>query len=358
MILVDFSNLTHRIIFASIAQGERNGDLPKLKKGDKHDTEKLRGMFLHLLFSNLKAITDNFSISTSEEVVLCLDSSSWRKDYYPDYKGTRATARDETTVKWGEFYDMVNETILEIKEYFPFKVMQVKKAEGDDIMAIMARHHHKYGRVLIMSEDKDMKQLLEYDNVQMYRPILKEFIKMDMDELKKWRTEHILLGDKSDNIPTIKADSEFTVDFINYLKENNVKEHDVHSFNLRDDSEKLKSEYTGVDKYGVTNIFKAPGFGEKSAEQFVLTGLLQNLRKNKMWVKGFRRNRVLVQFKFIPKHIEQNILDEWDITCNTQTGCNTNKMLEFYNKNSLKQLASSLETFDVVNNFSSLDDWF
>lgn len=362
MILADFSNLTHRMVFAAIANGERNRDLPTLKKGEKHDMQKVKPFFLHLLFNNFKYVKETFSINDDEDMILCLDSSSWRKDFYPLYKSQRSGARDETTINWSEFYKIVNETVETIKEYFPFKVVKVDKAEGDDVMAVIAKHYHTSERVLLITEDKDFKQLLEYPNVQLYRPILKQYIRLTPEELIEWRVEHILLGDKSDGIPTIKDESEFTVEFINYLKENGVdtQNHLVHNFNKLSNGKELMDAYTGVDKYGKVNIFKAAGFGEKGAQQFVEKGLLQNLKKNKVWRDNFKRNRILVQFKYIPEIIENNILEEFKLVNKTQIGYNSNKVLEFFNDNSLRQLASNVEVFcpDVKENVASLDDWF
>jgi 5'-3' exonuclease len=359
MILIDFSNLTHRMVFAAISNAERNGDLPKLSKGKKHNTQELKPFFLHLLFNNLKYVKEHFSLRDNEEIVCCLDSSSWRKDFYPKYKHKRADVRDQTSIIWSEFYEVINETVDIITKYFPFIVLKVDKAEGDDIMAVLAKKYHKEERILLITEDKDFRQLLEYNNVQLYRPILKQYVNLTPEELIKWRIEHILLGDKIDGIPTIKEDSEFTVDFINYLKTNNILEHTVYNFMKHSDANNIMEAYTGVDKYGVINIFKAPGFGEVSAKQFVATGLLKNLRKNKIWKEGFRRNRMLVQFKYIPKDIEDNILEQFEDVRATQNSVNSDKIVEFFKSNSLKQLANNVDAFcDITEYKISLDDWF
>lgn len=360
MILVDFSNLSHRMIFAAIAQGERNGDIPRIKKGEKHKIENIKPFFLHLLFTSLKNIKENFSVKKDEEIILCLDSSSWRKDYYPLYKSSRGTSRDESNIEWKDFYTLVDETIQVITESFPFKVLKVDKAEGDDVIAVLAKEYSNKERTLIITEDKDFKQLLEYKNVQIYRPILKQYIKMNKDELQDWRIEHILLGDKSDSVPSIKDESEFSLDFIKYLESNNIFTRSVYEFNKLSISKKLYSEYKGVDKKGNINIFKAPLFGEKGAIAFVKDGLLQNLKKNKIFRDNFRRNRVLVQFKFIPKDVQQNILESFSLVNETQQGYDYNNMLSFFKINSLNQLASNVDSFcsGVVDTSSLIDEWF
>jgi 5'-3' exonuclease len=349
------------MIFAAVSQCERNGELPRIKKGEKYDMKDIKPFFLHLLFTSLKNIKENFSIKANEDIVLCLDSSSWRKDYYSGYKSNRSTSRDESNIVWKDFYEVADEAIDILNKAFPFTVIKTPKAEGDDVMAVLTKHYHKNERTLLITEDKDFKQLLEYKNVQIYRPIRKEYIKMTQEELVQWRIEHVLLGDKVDGIPTIKDCSIFSPEFIKYLKENNIHNintTDVYEFNKLHNAQYLLDCYEGVDKKGNNNTYKAPAFGEKTAQAFVKDGLLQNLRSNKIFRDNFRRNRVLVQFKFIPIEVEQAILDDYKLCYNT----NSNHILiqEYFRNNNLKQLANSVDSFcDITQqNEASFDDWF
>jgi 5'-3' exonuclease len=362
MILHDFSNLTHRLLFTSVLNAQKSGDL-KTKSGDLHDMNVIKPFFLHLLFNNLKYTKENFAIKDDEDIILCLDKSSWRKDYYPLYKANRKAVRDNSQINWPEFYNIINETLEVIQESFPFKVLSYYKAEGDDVMAVIAKHYHKKERILLITEDKDLRQSLMYPNVQAYRPIQRVFVTMSIEDLREWRVEHILLGDTSDNVPTIKTDTEFTPEFIKYLQENNIElpsEHTVWHFHKLSNKQALLDNYTGIDKYGKNNTFKAAGFGEKSAQQFV-PDIIRNLKKNKMWIENFRRNRVLVQFKFIPSDIEQGILDAFELAASEQKGYDTAAMLQFFNENSLKQLSNNIDAFGVDSNdysgYCKMDDW-
>jgi 5'-3' exonuclease len=348
------------MLFTSILNAQKSGDL-KTPTGKLHDMNKIKPFFLHLLFNNMKYVKENFAMHDNEEMILCLDSSSWRKDYYPLYKSNRKVVREASQINWEEFYKIVNDTVEVIKNFFPFKILKVNKAEGDDLMAVLAKHYNKEERILLITEDKDMRQLLEYKNVQAYRPIKKEFLQMSKDELREWRVEHILLGDASDGVPTIKAETEFTPEFMKYLNDLGIdlpKDHTVYEFNKRSDAKELLERYDGVDKYGKNNTYKAGNFGEKSAQQFV-PNILQNLKKNKLWKENFRRNRILVQFKYIPKDLEQNIIEEFNNIRKDQKDYNPEKMLEFFKENALNQLAKNIDSFCSADRQEqyTLDDW-
>jgi 5'-3' exonuclease len=253
---------------------------------------------------------------------------------------------------------MLNETLDIISENFPFKVVKVNRAEGDDIIAVLAKNYKE--KHLIVSEDKDMKQLLKYSYVSFFRPIQKEYIIMSENELKKWKREHILGGDKSDNIPTIKEGTIFSPNFIKYLKENEIFETDVYSFNKLSISKKLYSEYKGVDKYGKSDIFKGADFGVVSIEKFA-KDFWKNIVQNKMWIINYRRNQHLVLFDYMPEWIETETLK-----CFSELSCNYNpqKIMEYFNDNRLRTLSNNLQDFFISNNQttisnnSSFDDWF
>jgi 5'-3' exonuclease len=362
MIANDFSNLAHRMLYTSILNAQKSGGLTT-PKSSLHDMNIIKPFFLHLLFNNLKYVKETFSLHDNEEMVLCLDSGSWRKDYYPQYKANRKATREVSQINWEQFYKILNETLEVVTQHFPLKVLKYEKAEGDDVMAVLAKHFHNQERILLITEDKDARQLLEYPNVQVYRPIRREFVNLTKDELIQWRIEHILLGDTSDNIPTIKTDTEFTSEFLEYLKEKEVKlptTNQVFHFNTLSNHQELLNDYTGVDKYGKNNTYKAAGFGEKSAQVFV-PDILKNMRTNKLWSRQFRRNRVLVQFKYIPKHIEEGILEAFEICKQEQAGYNKEMMLEFFGANNLKQLISNIDSFLPISEKlpeCTLDDWF
>jgi hypothetical protein len=61
----------------------------------------------------------------------------------------------------------------------------------------------KFEPVMIVSSDKDFKQLHQYDNVKQFSPMLKKQITVNKKELHNWMIEHIVKGDAGDGIPNI-----------------------------------------------------------------------------------------------------------------------------------------------------------
>ena len=53
----------------------------------------------------------------------------------------------------------------EIKENFPWKMMQVEGCEFDDIIAVLTKHYAPHEEVIIISGDKDFQQLQKYPSV-------------------------------------------------------------------------------------------------------------------------------------------------------------------------------------------------
>ena len=83
--------------------------------------------------------------------------------------------------------------------------------EADDVIATLAYTLHKDNEVVIASSDKDMNQLLVYDNVIIYNPAKKEFFDSD-DCFEKFKVHpnnftfyQAFVGDASDNIQGIKG---------------------------------------------------------------------------------------------------------------------------------------------------------
>ena len=354
MILVDFSNLMHRILFVSTMK-------------TNHNVLEYRGMFLHMLFTNLSNIKKNYS-NTYGDIVLCLDAKrSWRKDFYPEYKATRAEARDKNKIDFVEFYKLVEETLEVINQHFPFKVVSAPRAEGDDVIAIIVEHRKDTNeKTLIVTEDKDMRQLRAYPNVDIYKPIQADFDTSSMDAIDAWIIEHILIGDRVDNIPSIKKDTEFSVAFLKYLKKNDIHITDVRKFNLMAISKKLYSEFTEVDKKGKLDIFKAPLFGEAKARDF-MKDFKDNLYANRLFIRNYVRNRKLIHFKYIPKDITESILDSY---ATAKFSYSPAMILEYFNKNSLKYLAQGAHDFYITTSdnmteeeitedrLNKLNDWF
>ena len=156
--------------------------------------------FKHIMFNHVFSVCKKFNAT---EVILAIDSKeNWRKKIYTEYKATRKEQREANTeIDWNAFFNAYREFTEEVKQFFPFYVIQIKYMEADDIAAILARDWQKYEKIIITS-DSDYIQLLKYNNVKIWDPIKMAFKKSD-DPQRQLQIK-ILTGDKGDNIPSVK----------------------------------------------------------------------------------------------------------------------------------------------------------
>jgi len=147
------------------------------------------------------------------EIVICTDGGkNWRKDYFPQYKHKRKAARKESTMDWTELFRITNMVLQEIKDNFPWKVVDVDECEADDVIGELCRLTQEFGHfenVMIISGDKDFAQLQKFNNIAQYSPVQKKFIKEDRPLSQIWNL--VLRGDTSDGVPNVlSADNCFT----------------------------------------------------------------------------------------------------------------------------------------------------
>lgn len=162
------------------------------------------------------------------EIVICSDGGkNWRKDVFPQYKFKRKDARKESKMDWNELFRITNMVQQELKENFPYKVVEVDECEADDIIGVICELTQEFGKhepIMIISGDKDFAQLQKYDNVAQYAPVQKKFIKTDTP--RKQLMELILKGDTSDGVPNVLSGDNVFVDGIRQtpLRQNKIAE--------------------------------------------------------------------------------------------------------------------------------------
>ena len=187
MILLDFSN----IIVGSIMIAH------KIPNEERTSEDFIR----HLVLNSIRNYRTKYK-SKFGEIVICVDnSSSWRKNEYKYYKAHRKIKRekqDKEGMDWAALFQTINKIILEIEEFFPYKVVSVPHAEGDDVIAVLARNNEKS---IIISSDKDFTQLQKFKNIKQFSPIQKKML--TVSDPYKYLKEHIIRGDKGDGIPNI-----------------------------------------------------------------------------------------------------------------------------------------------------------
>ena len=178
-----------------------------MTKQTKPDEDMVRHMILNSLRMYRMKFCDEYG-----ELVLCYDSKHyWRRDYYPEYKHNRKKGRESSANDWDAIFEVLNAVKAELKEFFPYKHLEVYGAEADDIIAALCGElEFDNVKTLILSGDKDFIQLQKFRNVTQYSPITKKFINgIDPDI---YLSEHVLRGDSSDGVPNVLSPDNTFVD--------------------------------------------------------------------------------------------------------------------------------------------------
>jgi len=197
MILVDMNQISVASVMMHL----------HMTKQTAPDEDMVRHMILNSLRMYRMRFCDEYG-----ELVLCYDSKHyWRRDYYPEYKHSRKKGREKSTNDWDAIFEVLNAIKAELKEFFPYKHLDVYGAEADDIIAALCGElEFDNGKTLILSGDKDFIQLQKFRNVTQYSPITKKFINgVDPDI---YLSEHVLKGDSSDGVPNVLSPDNTFVD--------------------------------------------------------------------------------------------------------------------------------------------------
>ena len=186
--------------------------------GSKRQNDVDENLVRHMVLNSLRMYRSKFSAEYGE-LVLCYDSKKyWRRDYFPNYKSNRKKDREASGLDWNLIFETLNNIRDEIKENFPYKVLEGEGAEADDCIATVVDYVSKtptaYEQCLILSGDKDFIQLQKHNFVKQFSPVLKKFLNGQDPHL--YIREHILKGDRSDGIRNFLSSDDT---FINELRQ-------------------------------------------------------------------------------------------------------------------------------------------
>ena len=169
-------------------------------------------MIRHMILNTIRMYKQKFK-DYGEVVVVTDAGGNWRREVFPEYKASRETTRDKSSVDWDELFRVTNMVFDEITENFPYRTMKVWGTEADDCIAqivIGTQEFGAYEDIMIVSADKDFAQLQKYANVEQYSPMTKKFIKEQ--DPRGFLLEHILKGDTSDGVPNVLSDDKVFVE--------------------------------------------------------------------------------------------------------------------------------------------------
>lgn len=204
MILIDFSQFAISNILA-----------PEFKQDLMKGCSKPAAVNLirHAILSGLLYVRSQYGSKFGEIVLACDGRNNWRKGIFPHYKASRKKSRESSDLDWDLILDTISLIRDEIDAFLPYSVVCVDEAEGDDVIAVLAKwcEEHPVSQgllegsepVLILSSDQDFLQLQKYPNVRQYSLIQKKWMPCD-DPAKRLR-EHIA-GAGDDGIPNVLSD--------------------------------------------------------------------------------------------------------------------------------------------------------
>jgi 5'-3' exonuclease len=280
MILLDFSQVCLSGILAS---------------GNKDFGEDL---VRHMVLNSIRNFKGRFS-DYGELVICCDDKNYWRKQMFPYYKANRKKSREASSLDWNMIFNTLSMIKEEVKENFPYVVLQVESAEADDLIATMVDRYGNNGeKIMIVSGDKDFAQLQRYKNVSQYSPITKKMIKVD--DPMEYLFEHVIRGDSGDGVPNILSRDDV---FVNGLRQKPLQKKKVASM---------------IDemKRGIT-----PFDGEVK--------------------RNYLRNIQLIDLTRVPDDIRQEVIYKY----NNYERKDRSLLLNYFIKNKLRNLMSDIQEF-------------
>lgn len=177
----------------------------EMMKGEAHALKVAR----YYILNNILNYKEKFGARFGK-MVIAIDSRNgyWRKDVFPPYKARRKTNKEKSDINWDMVYHCSNTVLDEIKQYLPYQVVEVDKAEADDIIAVLSLETTEFGKyeeVLIVSSDGDNYQLLKHKNIKQYSPILQKQIVKTPKEIHQVYIESVVKGQSGDGYPNIKS---------------------------------------------------------------------------------------------------------------------------------------------------------
>lgn len=298
MILLDYS----QVCLSAILPFSKD-----LKKSD----DEVRNLVRHVVLSNILGYKKKYSNEYGDIVICCDGREYWRKEVFPYYKGSRKKSRDNSDLNWKLIFDILSEMRQDLIDYFPYKVININRAEADDIIAILAEWSQNNEliqegmfeepqKMMIISSDGDFLQLQKYNNVSQWSPNTKKLLKMSHRDLHEKYITHIVKGDSGDGVPGILGD----------------------------------------DDTIITEGKRTPRMSAKRLAEFIDQG--KKACQNDTEIRNWDRNEQLISFNFIPIDIKESIIKEFVLS---KPKRDSMKLMNYLMKHRCNLLLSELGNF-------------
>tara|TARA_B110000977_G_scaffold155118_1_gene197291 strand:- start:18 stop:869 length:852 start_codon:yes stop_codon:yes gene_type:complete len=265
--------------------------------GNHQNAQVDENMLRHMILNTLRFNRQKFHREFGELLITCDDKNYWRRQSFPYYKANRRKARDSSELDWSAIFNALNKIRDELKEFFPYKVIQIDTCEADDIIGTIV---HKEGKelnvgepILILSGDHDFKQLHKYANVKQYDPTRKRWI--SHSNPNQYLAEHILKGDAGDGVPNVLS----------------------------------------PDNTFVLGIRQRPVTKKRMLDWQDINKMDDEVKRN------YFRNKSMIDLTQIPATIKETILERYD----AENPKDRSQLLNYFIKNKLRNLMESISEF-------------
>lgn len=228
----------------------------------------------HMVINTIRSFRVKYGQQYGELVIACDNKKYWRREFFPPYKGNRKADREKSLIDWPALFDILNMIKQELKDNFPYRVIDVEGAEADDVIGTLCMEYgtilNSDDKILILSGDKDFVQLQMYGNVTQVDPVRKKDITTN-DPVKF--LEHLVLsGDRGDGVPNVLSPDNCIIEG---QRQKPLRESKI--------DELLKADFNALP---------------------------EDIRRN------WNRNRMLIDLKQIPDSVRASILVEYGIQAN------------------------------------------
>lgn len=265
--------------------------------GNHTNAQIEENMVRHMVLNSIRMYRTKYGRDYGELIIACDNKNYWRRQLFPYYKANRRKSQTESELDWKAIFDCLGKIRAELKEYFPYRVIDVESAEADDIIGTLCSEFGNTNeKILILSGDKDFQQLQKYINVEQYDPVQKK--KIVCNDPSRFLAQHVIKGDTGDGIPNILSDDNCLV--------------------------------IGKRQSPVT---------QKKLD-VLLTIDLDNKPDHPNY-RNYVRNRELIDLTRIPKDIASKIMQSYD----EQAGKKAQNLLNYFIANKLKNLTNSIGEF-------------
>lgn len=261
-----------------------------------HTNAKIEeNMVRHMILNSIRSYKVKFGAEFGELVIASDNTNYWRKQMFPYYKANRKKNQQNSDLDWHAIFETLNKIRQELKDYFPYRVIDIEAAEADDVIGTLVRNFSKDESILIMSGDKDFIQLHIWPNVKQYDPVRKRWIIHNDPE--QYLKEQILKGDSGDGVPNVLSN----------------------------------------DNCFVVGERQRPLTARKMEK--ILSTPPEDMEREV--ARNYIRNAMLIDLSNTPDNIKEKVIDSY----NAQDNKDRSKLMNYFIANRLKNLTESIGEF-------------